>query len=155
MEFSEQIRVLVLDDGIRRFLAEVEVDAADGHVHRRQSPDGGIALIRLLPPQPHPAGALRTSQMGAPRPLVLPVNRENPQLAAVFLDEALGLHNAPSACATSFREAHTAWSGIPDKEAAGAHGGVIDAALIGLDHLDDEADDCLGREVLAALFPLR
>ncbi len=32
--------------------------------------------------------------------------------------------------------------------------GVVDAALVGLEHLDDERDDRLGREVLAALFAL-
>ena len=36
-----------------------------------------------------------------------------------------------------------------------AHRRIIDAALVGLDHLHDEADDGLGREVLPALFPLR
>jgi len=68
--------VLILGEGIRRFLAEVEIDPTYRHVHRRQPPGGGIALIRLLPPQPHPAGALRTSQISTPRPLVSPIHRE-------------------------------------------------------------------------------
>ena len=98
---------MVAGEGVRRFLAEVEVDAADGHVHRRQPPGGGIAF--------------------------LPEHHDVTDGAAVLLDEALGL----------------------DEEAAGTHRRIIDAALIGLDHFHDEADDGLGREVLAALFPLR
>lgn len=106
-EVGAEVRVLVAGEGVRRFLAEVEIDAADGHVHRRQPPGGGIAF--------------------------LPEDHDVADAAAVLLDEALGLH----------------------EEAAGAHRRVIDAALIGLDHFHDEADDGLGREVLAALFPLR
>ena len=34
------------------------------------------------------------------------------------------------------------------------HAGIVNAALVRLEHLDDERDDGLGREVLAALFPL-
>lgn len=70
--------MLVLSEGIGRFIAEVEVvarrrcntpgQAADGHVHRREQPGVGIALIRLIPPQPHPADGLLMSQMDAPRP---------------------------------------------------------------------------------------
>lgn len=41
------------------------------------------------------------------------------------------------------------------EEVAGAHRRVIDTALIGLDHFHDESDNRLGREVLAALFPIR
>ena len=113
--------MLVAGKSVRRFLAEVEVDAADGHVHRRQPPGGGIGL--------------------------LPEDHDVADGAAVLLDETLRLDNAPSACAAPFREAHPAWSGIPGKEAAGAHRRVIDATLIGLDHFHDEADDGLGREV--------
>ena len=51
----------------------------------------------------------------------------------MFLDEALAL----------------------DEEAARAHGGIVNAPLVGLDHLDDERDDGFRREILAALFPLR
>ena len=42
-----------------------------------------------------------------------------------------------------------------DEEAAGAARRIVDAALVGLEHLDDERDDGLRREVLAALFSLR
>ncbi len=38
------------------------------------------------------------------------------------------------------------------EEAAGAHGRVVDPALEGLEHLDDEGDDGLGRVELAALL---
>ena len=44
---------------------------------------------------------------------------------------------------------------LAGKEAAGAHGGVVSAPLVGLEHLDDEGDDGLRPEILAALFPLR
>jgi hypothetical protein len=53
-------------------------------------------------------------------------------LAAVLLDEFLALH----------------------EEAARTHGGVVDAALEGLEHLDDQGDDALGRVILAALLAL-
>ena len=39
-----------------------------------------------------------------------------------------------------------------DEEAAAAHRRVIDAAVVGLQHGDDEADDGFGGEVLAAAF---
>lgn len=91
--------MLVAGKGVRRFLAEVEVDAADGHVHRRQPPGGGIAF--------------------------LPEDHDVADGAAVLLDEALRLH----------------------EKAAGAHRRVIDAALIGLDHFHDEAEDILRMKV--------
>ncbi len=62
----------------------------------------------------------------------LAVDGEVAELAAVFLDEFLAL----------------------DEEAAGAHGGVVYATLEGLEHLDDEGDDGLRGEVLAALLTL-
>ena len=99
-EVGAEVRVLVAGEGVRRFLAEVEVDAADGHVHRRQPPGGRIAFLTE--------------------------DHDVADGAAVLLDEALGL----------------------DKEDAGAHRRIIDAALIGLDHFHDEADDGLGREIL-------
>jgi len=121
--------------------------------------------------------ARRMSQMGAPRPLVLPADHDVADGAAVLLDEALRQDNAPSTCAALFCEAHPVWLGIPDKEAADPHRSVIDAALVGFDHFHDEPDDGLGLEVLigtststlraslrrslgrsapvAALFPLR
>ena len=67
---GSQVGVLVAGEGVGRFLAEIEVDAADGHVHRRESPSGGIAL--------------------------LPIDGEVAQLAAVLLDEALALDEEPA-----------------------------------------------------------
>ena len=102
---------VVIDEEPHRWLlenpgAEVEVDAADGHVHGGEAPGGGVGFLA--------------------------VDREVAELAAVFLDKALAL----------------------DEEAAGAHGGVVDAALVGLEHLDDQGDDGLRSEVLAALLAL-
>ena len=44
---------------------------------------------------------------------------------------------------------------LAGKESAGAHGGVVNAPLVGFEHLDDERDNGLRREILDALFPLR
>lgn len=49
-EVSTQIGVLVFGEGVTRFVAQVEVDAAYGEVHRCQSPSGGI---RFLPEDSH------------------------------------------------------------------------------------------------------
>ncbi len=51
----------------------------------------------------------------------------------MFLDELLALHEEP----------------------ARAHGRVVDAPLVGLEHLDDQGDNGLGRVELAALLPFR
>src|SRR5690606_30963380 len=85
------------------------------------------------PPQPHPAGSrCETKWALPPRPFVLSVNGDRAELAAVGLDEGLALH----------------------EEAAGAHGGIVNLAGVGLEHLDDDGDDALGRVVLAALLAL-
>ena len=41
-----------------------------------------------------------------------------------------------------------------DEEATGAHGRVVNAPLVGLEHLNDEGDDGFRCEILPALFPL-
>ena len=101
-----EVGVLVVGEAVGGLFAEVEVDAADGHVHGGEAPSGGVGFLA--------------------------VDGEVAELAAVFLDEALAL----------------------DEEAAGAHGGVVDAPLIGFEYLDDEGYDGLGGEVLAALLAL-
>ena len=58
--------------------------------------------------------------------------RDVAELAAVGLDELLGLH----------------------EHAAGAAAGVVDAALVGREHLDQHADDARGRVELAAVLAL-
>ena len=63
---------------------------------------------------------------------LLPVNGDVADAPAVFLDELLGL----------------------DEHAAGAAAGVIDAALVGLQHLDQQPDDGAGRVELAAALAL-
>ena len=45
-------------------------------------------------------------------------------------------------------------AGALHEHAAGAAGGIEDAPVKGLQHLDQEADDAGGREELAALLPL-
>src|SRR5690606_20690806 len=42
-----QVRVLVVEEGVGVLLAEVEVDAADGHVHGRQLPGGGVGFLAV------------------------------------------------------------------------------------------------------------
>lgn len=101
-----QVGVPVAGEGVGRFLAEIEVDAADRHVHGREAPGGGIRFLA--------------------------VNGDVAQLSTVFLDELLAL----------------------DEESAGAHGGIVDPALVGFEHLDDEGDDGFRGKVLATLFPL-
>ncbi len=105
-EVGAEIGVLVAGKAVGGFLAEVEVDAADGHVHGGEAPGGGVALLA--------------------------VDGEVAEFAAVGLDELLAL----------------------DEEAAGAACGIVDAALVGLEHLDDEGDDGFRGEVLAAFFAL-
>ena len=42
-----QVRVLVIGKGVGWFLAEVEVDAPDHHVHGGQPPGGGVVLLAV------------------------------------------------------------------------------------------------------------
>jgi hypothetical protein len=65
-EVGAQVGVLVAGEGVGGLAAQVEVDAADGQVHRRQAPGGGVGF--------------------------LPVDGHVAQLAAVGLDELFGLH---------------------------------------------------------------
>ena len=104
-EVGAQIGVPVVAEAVGRFFAEVEVDAADGHVHGGQAPGGGVGFLA--------------------------VDGDVAQFAAV--------------CPR--RSVRFARKNPPDP-----HGGVVDAALEGLQHFDDEGDDGLGGEVLAALF---
>ena len=46
-EVSAQVGVLVLDEGVGRFAAQVEVDAANGQVHRGQAPGGGVGFLAV------------------------------------------------------------------------------------------------------------
>src|SRR5690606_30132449 len=46
-EVGAQVRVLVVEEGVGVLLAEVEVDAADGHVHGRQLPGGGVGFLAV------------------------------------------------------------------------------------------------------------
>src|SRR5690606_38772695 len=46
-EVGAQVRVLVVEEGVGVLLAEVEVDAADGHVHGRQPPGGGVGFLAV------------------------------------------------------------------------------------------------------------
>ncbi len=118
-----EVRVLVAGEGVRRFLAEVEVDAADGHVHRGQPPGGGIgwdergmSVIRRGTPL-RGSGRLGMKH----RALPCPGFRVPPPFAVTV--DAVGVEEV--------------------EEAAGAHRRIIDAALIGLDHFHDEADDAI------------
>jgi len=43
----EQGGVLVVGEAVGGLFSEVEVDAADGHVHGRQPPGGGVALLAV------------------------------------------------------------------------------------------------------------
>jgi len=65
-EVGAQVRVLVAGEGVAGLFSKIEVDAANGQVHRRQAPGGRVGL--------------------------LPIDRHVAQLAAVGLDEFLGLH---------------------------------------------------------------
>ena len=101
-----QVRVQVAQEGVRGLGAEVGLDAADGEVHVRQAPGGGVGLLA------------EDGDVG--------------RLPAVGLHEALGL----------------------DEHAGGAAAGVVDAALVGLQHLDQQPHDAARGEELAAELAL-
>lgn len=88
-EVGAQVRVQVVEQGVRRAATEVEVDAADGHVHGGQPPGGGVALL--------PVDADLPSRFFA-----LAIGR----FAAVLLDELLALHE--EAARTHGRVVHAA-----------------------------------------------
>ena len=46
-EVGAQIGVFVVAEGVGPFAAEVEVDAADGHIHRRQAPGGEVGFLAV------------------------------------------------------------------------------------------------------------
>src|SRR5690606_20719566 len=69
-EVSTQIWVLVAREGICGFFAQVEVNDANGEVHRRQAPGGWVGFLA--------------------------VDRDVANLAAMGLDELLGLHEHPA-----------------------------------------------------------
>ena len=67
-----QVGVLVVGEGVGRFLAEVEIEATDDHIHGGELPGGMVVLLA--------------------------VNRDIAELSAVLLDELLALHEeAPRA----------------------------------------------------------
>lgn len=75
-------------EGVGVLGAEVGLDAADGGVHDGESAGGGVALFRLLPPQPYPAGSLcETKWALPPRPFVLPLRLHNARRGIVFWQE--------------------------------------------------------------------
>ena len=46
-EVGAQVGVLVVGKGVGGLLAEVEVNAADGHVHGGQPPGGGVGFLAV------------------------------------------------------------------------------------------------------------
>ena len=120
-------------EGVGVLGAEVGLNAPDGEIHDGQPARGGVALIRLLPLQPYPAGLLRSSKTGFPSPFFLTVDRDVAEPAAVGFHELLRLH----------------------EHAAGSAGGVVDAPLVRREHLDEQAHHAGGRVELAAILALR
>lgn len=119
-EVGAQVGVFVVAEGVGRFAAEVEVDAADGHIHGGQAPGGGVGFLAVDGDVTHAFGRSRR-----------PASRDT----------------STSWCVVCLDEFFTG-----DEESAGAHGGVINTAFVGLKHFDDEGDDGLGGVILAALF---
>ncbi len=46
-EVGPQVGVLVPGEGVGGFSAQVEVDAANGQVHGRQAPSGGVGFLAV------------------------------------------------------------------------------------------------------------
>ncbi len=107
-----QVRVLVIQEAVGVLLAEVKIDAPDGHVHCGQLPGGGVALLAVDGDMLFLFGCLVVFFVG------------------MGFDELV----------------------IGDKEATGAHGRIIDTAVVGFEHFDNQGDDAFGRVILAALF---
>ena len=101
-----EVGVQVAQEAVGGLRAKVGFDAADGEVHMRQPPGGGIGLLAE--------------------------DRNVGLLSAVGLDEAFGLN----------------------EHARRAAAGIVDAALIRLEHLDQQPHDATRREELAAELAL-
>ena len=104
--------MLVVQQGVGVFSAEVKVDATDRHVHGCQTPGGRVRFLAV------------------DGDLLLLFSSVVVLLARVLFNKAIAGH----------------------KEPAGAHRRVIHAAVIGLEHFDDQGHDAFWRVVLAALF---
>ncbi len=102
-----EVRVEVAQERVGGLRTEIRLDRADGEVHVRQTPRGGIGLLT------------EDGDVGG--------------VAPVCLDEPLGL----------------------DEHAARAAAGVVDAAFVGFEHLDEHADDAARRVELAAQLAFR
>jgi hypothetical protein len=105
-EVGPQVRVLVAGEGVGGLFAQVEVDAADGEVHRRQPPGGGVGF--------------------------LPVDGHVAQLAPVGLDEFFGLHEHAAGAAAGVVHLAVVGGEHGDQGLDDAGGGVELAALLAL-----------------------
>ncbi len=143
-EVGAQVRVQVVQQGVGRATAEVEVDAADGHVHRGQPPGGGVALLPVDADLPGRFFALAVGGF-----------------ATVLLDELFALHE--EAAGAHGRVVHAALERLEHFHDQGddALGRVVLAALLafGQGELAEEvfvdvAEDVLGFQVqrLALVF---
>lgn len=139
-EIGAQVRVQVVEQGVGRGTAKIEVDAANGHVHRGQPPGGGVALLPIDADLPTLAVA---------------------RLAAVLFDELLALHE--EAAGTHGRVVDAALEGLEHFHDQGddALGRVVLATLLtfGEGELAEEvfvdvAEDVLGFQIqrLALVF---
>lgn len=110
-----EVGVLDGAEGVGVFLAEVGLDGAQGEVHNGEAAGGGVALFRLLPPQPNHAGSLcETKWALPPRRFVL----------------ALKLHTARRDSAIPYCKAHTAERSERGQTAVGARGGGVVATVV-------------------------
>lgn len=126
-EVGAQVRVLRAGVGAGRLLAEIEIHAPDGHVHRGQAPGGGVGF--------------------------LPVDRQLPDAPTMLFDKALALHEKAAGAATGV--VHPALEGFEhfDDEADDALGRVELAATLAGGNREfaeeafvDMAEDVLGLE---------
>jgi len=79
------------------------------------------------------------------------VDADVAELSAEGFDEFFRLHTAMRDSAIPLREADSAEPAPSRQTAAGAAGGVVDAAFVGGEHLDEEAHDAgPGVEVMNA-----
>ena len=131
-EIGAQVWVQIVEQGVGRAAAEVEVDTADGHVHGGQPPGGGVAFL--------PVDADVALAVGG--------------FAAVLFDELLALHE--EAAGAHGRIVHTAFERLEHfhDQSDDALGRVVLAALFafGQGELAEEvfvdvAKDVLGFQV--------